>query len=101
MRRIAFYLSVALVAFGIGLFVVFNFYFKSNEQIANVQTTEQSKSENIKRTLDSFQYATEEKNEEEKAAFDVLKPTIRRWLSGEKIKNELTEASDEAIKEIS
>lgn len=101
MRRWAFYLSVALLAFGISSLVVFKFYFKNNEQIVNVQTTEQIKLENTEQILDSHQETPEEPNEEEKAAFDVLKPTIRKWLRGEKIKNEFTDASDEAIKEIS
>lgn len=42
----------------------------------------------------------EELNEEEQAAFLVLKPTIKRWLKGRTIKNEFTEASSESIKEI-
>lgn len=40
MRRFAFYLSVALLAFGIGSFVVFKFYFKHAEQPVIAQTAE-------------------------------------------------------------
>ena len=40
MRRSIFYLSVALFAFGIGSFDVFNFYWKSTEQSVTAQATE-------------------------------------------------------------
>jgi hypothetical protein len=41
-----------------------------------------------------------ELNDEEKAAFDVLQPTIRIWLRGGRIRNKFTEASNESIREI-
>ena len=40
MRRYTFYLSIALLAFGIGSFVVFNFYFKRTEQSLFVEKIE-------------------------------------------------------------
>ncbi|MDQ6785604.1 MAG: hypothetical protein M3033_02125 [Acidobacteriota bacterium] len=103
MRRYTFYLSVALLAFGIGSFVVFNLYFKHAEQSVIAQTTEINKSEVKEQALTSTQDVPQDKelNDEEKAAFDVLKPTIKKWLRGEKIKSEFTDASNESIKEIS
>ncbi len=100
MWRIIFYLSVAMLAFGIGSFVVFNLYFKRAEQFVDIQTIEMDKLK-VKEST-SIQEDSEDKelNDEEQAAFDVLKPTIRKWLRGEKIKNEFTEASNESIKEI-
>jgi hypothetical protein len=40
MRRYTFYLSVALLAFGIGSFVVFNFYWITNEKMNLAETKE-------------------------------------------------------------
>ncbi len=102
MRRRAFYFVVALLAFGIGSFVVFNLYFKHAEQSVIAQTTETNKLENKEQISTSIQENSqdEESNDEEKAAFEVLKPTIKKWLRGEKIKNEFTDASNESIKEI-
>jgi hypothetical protein len=102
MRRYTFYLSVALLAFGIGSFVVFKFYFKNAEQPVITQAIEKNKLEIKEKFPTSIQKISEddEINDEEKAAFDVLKPTIKKWLRGEKIKNERNEISFELIKEI-
>ncbi len=43
MRRTAFYLSVALLAFGIGSLVVFNFYWETQNSLPKVEPTEDSK----------------------------------------------------------
>lgn len=101
MRRYTFYLAVALVAFGIGSFIVFNLYFKHAEQIITAQTTDTNKAEDTEQIPNPEIIQDEEPNDEEKAAFDVLKPTIKKWLRGEKIKSEFTDASNESIKEIS
>ncbi len=38
MRRYTFYLSVALLAFGIGSFIVFKFYLKSQNDLLDAET---------------------------------------------------------------
>ena len=103
MRRRIFYLSVALLAFGISSFVGLKFYFKHTENYAIDQTMKTTKSEVEEQPSKLVQETSqeEEPNEEEKAAFDVLKPTIAKWLRGEKIKHEFTDASNESIKEVS
>ena len=102
MRRIIFYLSVALLAFGIGSFVVFNLYFKRAEQSVIAKTTETNKLENKEQISTSIQQTSqdEEPDEEEKASFDVLKPTIKKWLRGEKIKKGWNDITAELIKEV-
>ena len=102
MRRIIFYLSVALLAFGIGSFVVFNLYFKHAEQSVIAHTTEINRLENKEHVSTSIQETSqdEEPNDEEKAAFDVLKPTIKKWLRGEKIKKGWNDITSELIKEV-
>ncbi len=100
MRRYTFYLSVALLAFGIGSSVVFNFYFKRTEQSVIAQTTETNKLENTKQTSIQETLQDEEPDEEEKAAFDVLKPTIKKWLRGEKIKKGWNDITSGLIKEV-
>jgi hypothetical protein len=102
MRRYTFYLSVALFAFGIGSFVVFNFYLKRFEQTVNIQTREINKLEIKEQTPTSTQETPEDNeiNYEEKAAFDVLRPTIKKWLRGEKVKSERNDITFELIKEV-
>jgi len=102
MRRYTFYLSVALLAFGIGSFVVFNLYFKHAEQSVIAQTTETNKLENKEQISTSIQENSqdEESNDEEKAAFDILKPTIKKWLRGERIKKGWNDITSELIKEV-
>lgn len=102
MRPLVFYLSVALLAFGISSFVVFNLYFKNVEQSVIAQTTETNKLD-VKEQISASMQETlqnEEPDEEEKAAFDVLKPTIGKWLRGEKIKKGWNDITSEVIKEV-
>ena len=99
MRRYTFYLLVALLAFGIGSFV-FNLYPNRAEQFVNVQNIQADKPEISENKTILPNVEDKVLNDEEKAAFDVLKPTIRRWLRGERIKNEFTDASNESIEEI-
>lgn len=57
MRRYAFYLTVALLAFGIGLFVVFQFYWKPNKKslvVKKVETIETVENKNNKRFLEEL-----------------------------------------------
>ncbi len=102
MRRTAFYLSVALLAFGFGSFVVFKFYLKRVEQRVITQTREVNKSE-IKEQVQTLTQETSEVdgiNYEEKAAFEVLRPTIKKWLRGGKVKSERNDITFELIKEV-
>jgi hypothetical protein len=103
MYRYTFYLLVALLAFWIGSFVVFNLYLRRSEQSVTAQTTETNKLDIKEQTRITIQETSqdEELNSEEKTAFEVFKPIIKKWLHGEKIKSEFTEASNESIKEIS
>ncbi len=55
MSRSIFYLSVALFAFGIGSFVVFKFYFKTNEQPTIVSPNEAEISNNVKQISETSQ----------------------------------------------
>lgn len=41
-----------------------------------------------------------ESNYEDEVSFDVLKPTIKKWLRGEKIRNTFTDASNESIRKL-
>ncbi len=102
MRRYTFYLSVALLAFGIGWFVVFKFYLKRAEQTVITQTREMNKSEIEEYVPTSTQETSDddEINYEEKATFDVLRPTIKKWLRGEKVKSERNDITFELIKEV-
>ena len=101
MRRYTFYLSVALLAFGIGSFVVFNLYFKHAEQSVTAQTTEASKSENKEQNLaQQTSQDDDEAIDEDEGAFKVLEPTIRKWLHGEKIKTGWNDITPELIKEV-
>ena len=54
MRRYTFYLSVALLAFGIGLFVVFKFYIKPNEQPFIVEKPQTVKNNLVSKTDEDF-----------------------------------------------
>jgi hypothetical protein len=90
------------LAFGIGSVVVFNLYFKHTEQSVIAQTTEINKLENKEQPSTSIQEISQvdEPNDEEKAAFDVLEPTIKKWLRGEKIKKGWNDITPELIKEV-
>ena len=103
MRRYILYMAVALVAFAVGSFIFIKFSFKVVERSAIAQTsglkTPADKEITLKSTTETLE--KDDSDPEEKAAFEVLKPTIRKWLRGQKIKNEFTEASDESIKKIS
>jgi len=100
MRRYTFYLAVALLAFGVGSLVVFKFYFKHAEHPVTAQTTEKYEPQNMEQIpVSKLESSHEtETNYEEWAAFEVLKPTIGKWLRGERIKSERQEISDEFIK---
>ena len=93
MRRKLFYLSVALLAFGIGLFSAFEFYFESYE--IDVFEVENQNAHLIRE--DPLE---NEPNFEEQSAFAVLKPTIEKWLRNKKTNSGFNEVSDESIKEI-
>ena len=56
MRRIIFYLSVALLAFGIGSFVVFKFCWKPAEQSITTQATEVDNVSKLEIKNDSMQF---------------------------------------------
>jgi len=102
MRRYTFYLSVALLAFGMGSLVVFSFYWKTIEQpleISNNLETLESQSvlpTETKIIQDDkitkyFKKTLEEVCAETKCTGDgTLKPIIKKWLKGEKLKNEVT-----------
>ncbi len=87
MRRYTFYLAVALLAFGIGSFVVFKFYWssknttKSEIQLFETVNAQQQKTESpqpkIKDVGDGEPVV---ENLEEK-----FKPILRKWLKGQKI----------------
>lgn len=102
MRRYILYIAVALLAFGIGLVIVFDFYSKPGEQLVASQPVETSKPEIQEQVFNVEPEIPQDEqiNEEEKAAFDVLKPTITKWLRGEDIKSERQEISVELIKEV-
>ncbi len=53
MRRYTFYLSVALLAFGIGSFVVFKFYWNTQNNLLNAELTEESKVEVANTSLEN------------------------------------------------
>ncbi len=53
MRRYTFYLSVALLAFGIGSFVVFNFFWKTQNSLPKVELTVDSKVEVVNNSLEN------------------------------------------------
>jgi len=87
MRRFAFYFSVALFAFGIGSFVVFNFYWssknitKSEIQLFETVNAQEQKNESPQPKIKDV--GDEElvvENLEEK-----FKPILKKWLKGQKI----------------
>jgi hypothetical protein len=88
MPRYIFYLAVGLLAFGISSYSFVKCFFKSAGVTVIAQTSELDTSTNQPK---SNQEVPQSKKiiTEETAAFEVLKPTIRKWLSGERIKNEL------------
>ncbi len=94
-------MSSALLAFAIGSFVVYEFCWKTAEQSVIAQTTKVNKSDINEKPRTSIQEPSQIEELNDKAAFEVLQPTIKKWLRGEKIKNELTHVSDESIKKIS
>lgn len=53
MRRYTFYLSVALLAFGIGSFVVFSCFWKTQNSLPKVELTEDSKIEIVNSSLEN------------------------------------------------
>jgi len=55
MRRTTFYLSVALMAFGVGSFVVFMFHFELNEQPLNVEKIQISENSSEIKTNELFE----------------------------------------------
>ncbi len=87
MRRRAFYLAVALLAFGIGSFVVFKFYWSekiiTNSKIQLFETVDaqQQKNEYPQTKIEDIEdEELVDENLEEK-----FKPIIRKWLKGQKI----------------
>lgn len=102
MRRYLLYLSIAVMAFSFGVLTVFYFYVNTEIQSAEVRVSEAKENSEMKSVINTAQnqISKGELNDEEQTAFDVLKPTIKRWLRGGKIKNEFTEASNESIKDI-
>ena len=90
MRRTLFYLSVALLAFGIGSFVVFRFFWKSTEQPIIVSPNEAEISNNVNQTSETSQTNSDEDNfptheQFRKWQIDSFKPVIEKWLKGKKI----------------
>jgi hypothetical protein len=102
MRRYILYIAVSLLAFGIGLFIVFNFHSKPVEPLVSSQPVGISEPEIYGQVFNAETEIpeVEQLNDEEKAAFDVLKPTINKWLRGERIESERQEISDELIREV-
>ena len=87
MRRTLFYSLVALLAFGIGSFVVFKFHWndsgiaKSETQLSETVNAQQEKNE-------SHQTKTEDIEDEDLAdegTEEKFKPIIKKWLNGQKI----------------
>jgi len=100
MRRWAFYLSVALLAFGIGSLVVFKFYWRTEKP---AEQTEISRTNEIDTSLTStpvieqddsvskYFKPLEEICAKTKCIGDgTFKPLIKKWLKGENLKNEQT-----------
>ena len=101
MRRTLFYLSVALLAFGIGSFVVFSFYWNSAVEVAvQLEPTQDFVAVSVSNEL-SLHQATGIENlisDEEKALL-LFEPTLKKWLKKENIA-ELIEPSPEILETI-
>jgi serine/threonine-protein kinase RIO1 len=87
MRRTLFYLSVALLAFGISSFAVLNYYWNSEDktkseiQLFETVNAQQEKSEfHQAKTKDIADEDFVDRNLEEK-----FEPIIKKWLKGQKI----------------
>lgn len=98
MRRYTFYLLAALLAFWIGSFVVFKFYWKDEKPLEQIET-----SQNFEIKANSVSSIATEKDENISKLFRPLeeicaetkcvgdgsvKPLIKKWLKGEKLKDE-------------
>ena len=94
MRRYIFYPAIALLGFGIGSFSFVDLIVKSDEQNVKAQTIPTNTANSIRNISE------DEGNYEEQTAFEVLKPTIKKWLRGEDFKEEFTAPSAESIKDI-
>jgi hypothetical protein len=100
MRRYTIYLSVALLAFGIGSFVVFKFYWKTEKRVEQVETSHPIKIENpptssstikLDDSISKLFRPLEEICAETKCIGDgTLNPLIKKWLNGKNLKNEQT-----------
>lgn len=102
MRRYFFYFAFTLLGISFALFTAIQFS-KFVEQAVIAQTSIEKTSTDKTIIQKSKQAKIEDENlyDEEKASFEVLQPTIKKWLRGEKVKNEFTDVSDESIKKIS
>jgi hypothetical protein len=99
MRRYFFYFAAAMAAFGFSLLIVFSLFIQKRELPVIVQQLPENKPEIREQNLPKVE-SSPVPDFEETNAFEVLKPTIRKWLKGKKIKSVFTEVSDESIKEI-
>lgn len=103
MRRYTFYLMVALLAFGIGSFVVFNFYLKHIEQSIITQTTKTNSVSNTESKLNAVQKKTNE-NKADDTKEIVLKnlpcDDKNLQLVWNELKDETASVSAETAKEI-
>ena len=101
MRRDIFFIVTIPLTVVIGALVL-SIHHKIGEQSVDAQTNESTNVNKVAKVNSDIQenLDDDDQNYEEKVAFDVLKPTIRKWLRGQKIKSEFTSASDESIKEI-
>jgi hypothetical protein len=98
MRRWAFYLSVALLAFGIGSFVVFKFYLKIEMPSVQVETSQINQLESrltlssaieIDHSISKLFRPLEEICAETKCIGDgTLNPLIKKWLKNKNLKGE-------------
>jgi hypothetical protein len=99
MRRYFFYSAVAFLAFALSSLIVFSLLTPNRELPAIAQPLSENKPEIVKRDFPKAE-SSQMLDDEESMSFEVLKPTIKKWLQGEKIESRFTEVSDQSIKEI-
>lgn len=99
MRRIFFYLSVALLAFGIGSSVAFEFYWNTEKIVPKVKVEKFEVTESKQSSNDDSEIQTIEDSEDKVCSGisqdDIFEPVIKKWLKGKKIKEKLTSPGED------
>lgn len=101
MRRYIYYLSVALLSFGIGSFFVFKFYWNSAVEVAvQIEPTQDFVAVSVSNELSLHQETgIESLISDEKKALLLFEPTLKKWLKKENIAESI-EPSPEILERI-